>query len=277
MINPNPWTRTLYVNSAFAGASDLRHSGLDALRPLETLRRAVLNAQAGDLIVVGPGHTENVDADEYIKFNLSDLHVRGIGNGDARPKFAHVVNNATVSITAPGVTLENLVFLADASGMVVMVEVAAVDAALIDLFVGQASAHVPFAIALGSLGARCRITRLQARHPIGGGQSCILFASSNDVTIEDCDISGSYAVACIQNNGAASQVIIARNLLENCAANDPVISMSSTTSGRIVDNRCRLATDGGSNWIVAADMDWYENYGVNLDGETGKLIGVVSS
>ncbi len=63
--NPNPWTRTLYVDSGHTRASDLM-VGIDELHPLKTLKQAVTNARVGDLIIVGPGHAETVNVADYI-------------------------------------------------------------------------------------------------------------------------------------------------------------------------------------------------------------------
>ena len=276
--NPNPWTRTLYVDSGHSRAEDKQHTGLDEQHPLKTLQKAVSNARAGDLIIVGPGHTETVDVADYIDFNLADLHVLGLGNGDRRPKFTFkTLTTANMKISAAGVTLENLNFVAGLAAIVQLFDVAAADAAFLGCVIQEDSGHVIDAIVLATDSHRCLIDGLQARQPTSGGQSCIQFPAANDVVITNCDITGHYGIACIENGTAATQVIITGNLLESINDADKCISMHASTSGRCADNRCRNATDGQLSWIVAADMDWFENYGVNLDGETGKLIGTVSS
>lgn len=274
--NPNPWTRTLYVDSGHTRASDLM-VGTDELHPLKTLKQAVSNALAGDLIIIAPGHAETVDVADYIDFDKVDLTIQGLGNGDRRPKFTFkTLTTANMKISAAGVTLENLNFVAGLAAIVQLFDVAAADAAFLGCVIQEDSGHVIDAIVLATDSHRCLIDGLQARQPTSGGQSCIQFPAANDVVITNCDITGDFALACIENGTAATQVIIAGNLLETINSNDKCISMHASTSGRCADNRCRIADDATQTWIVAADMDWFENYGVNVDGETGVLIGSAS-
>ncbi len=277
--NPNPWTRTLYVSSTHSRASDLM-VGTDREHPLATLKQAVAVARVGDLIIVAPAHAETVNAADYIDFNLVDLTVRGIGNGDRRPKFTFDTTTAAdLKISAAGVTLENLNLVTGLASVVQLIDVAAADAALIDMAIHESgSGTVLDAIVLATSSHRCVIAGLQARQPTAGGQSCIQFPAANDVTIEGCDITGDYAVAAIENGAAATQCVIAGNLLESVNAADTCITMHASTTGRIADNRCRIATDAQTTWIVAAAMDWFENYGVNnVPSETGKIIGTASA
>jgi hypothetical protein len=56
--------------------------------------------------------------------------------------------------------------------------------------------------------------------------------------------------------------------------------MVATSTGYIANNLLRTATNdanGFNNAVVGADMQWYENYVVNLDGETGGLVGTASA
>ncbi len=280
-LNPNPWGRTLYVNSAHPRASDVGHSGLDPPQPLQTLQRGVLNAQAGDLIIVGPGHTETVGELDYIDFNLADLTVRGIGNGDRRPKFSFTGGNLIhQTVTAAGLTIENLHYEAASEDVAVGIDFQAPDGVVRDLFVthsGVAGDIFAVCILMSNAAHRCHVIGVQARQPASNPGPCVSSTGPNDIRIEGCDLTGNYLVGGIANGTGATGHVVVNNLVENVRAAVPCIKMSNTTTGRMAGNRCRLANDGGSNWIVAAAMDWFQNYGVNDNGETGKLIGTPSA
>jgi hypothetical protein len=52
----------------------------------------------------------------------------------------------------------------------------------------------------------------------------------------------------------------------------------SAATGHVRYNSCMIATNGQVTWInTVGTLALFENYGVNLGGETGMIIGTASS
>lgn len=108
--------------------SDAAGWGLSPDKPTATIDYAIglCTANQGDLIFVMPGHTESLAT--LITADVAGITIKGLGNGNDRPK---VTVNAVIdgiSITADNVTLENLVFPDPTAAAASMINVAAAKA-----------------------------------------------------------------------------------------------------------------------------------------------------
>jgi hypothetical protein len=66
--------------------------------------------------------------------------------------------------------------------------------------------------------------------------------------------------------------------LENANGVDVNIEGFSAATGQVRYNSCMIATNGQVTWInTPGTLALFENYGVNLGGETGMIIGTASS
>ncbi|MHC4714125.1 MAG: hypothetical protein ACYTAN_12780 [Planctomycetota bacterium] len=274
----NPWGRTLYVNSAHLRSSDVGPDGLDKDHPLNTLVKAISYAQAGDMIVVGPGHTETIST--ALTILVGDLYIRGVGVGLRRPKFTFGATTASMALGVPGgVILENLHFAPGIDSVVFMVLVVGTDCQIIDCYVSDTAAYQALtAIALNATADRTNIVGLRAFQPNAGAAQCVSISSADLVEVRDCYIAGDYSAACCALTAAAVDVLIDHNKLNNLNAVDVCIEGFAGATGLITDNRCRIATDVQTTWInTLGALSLGENYGVNDDGETGVLIGTPSA
>ncbi len=276
--HPSPWGRTLYVNSAHLRSSDVGPDGLGKDHPLNTLARAIALAQAGDMIIVGPGHTETVSTATALDVNVADVQILGVGQGLRKPKFTmDTVVGSTFTVSASGVRLENLHFAPGIDAVSVLVTVTGDDVDIVDCYLSDTAGYQPvIGISVANDADNCRILGLRADDANSLGAECIAIGTGRFCEIRGCHISGDYSAACIKNITAAEQVLIADNYLENLNAIDVCIDMAATGTGRIARNCCRIATDAQTSWISGGDCDLYENYGVNVDAETGVLIGTPS-
>jgi hypothetical protein len=262
------------------------NTGKDPDRPVDSISNAFLlnKVAANGLIIVAPGHSETVTAANGILCDIAGVHVKGYGEGAARPtiNFTTVVG-ADIEIDAANITFENLYF--DATGIDALTGPIDVDAAYFtlrncevlladsggqcsDFLVGDANADY--------LLVKDCIFRASTD---AGPQSAIQVVGSDSPMILNNRIYGDFAASPFENETTAcTRVNISDNKMDNYNANDFCITLVATTDGDIADNRLRIATNGQTSWITPTnDCSLYENYGVNADSETGMLIGTASS
>lgn len=101
------------------------------IRIFETIAEAVAASVAsrGDLILVAPGHAETLTA--VLTVNKAGVHILGLGKGSLVPTIT--VNAAVdgISVTAAGVTIENISFAApETDNATAMINVAAANVTL---------------------------------------------------------------------------------------------------------------------------------------------------
>lgn len=110
-----------YVDSN-TGSDAVSPRGLDRVRPLATLAQAHTNASAGDTIRIFEGHAEALTGAQT--FNKAGLHVEGEGTGAQRPRFTCGGAVAMWDLTAAGVWLENIFFVASTTAPTARVRIA---------------------------------------------------------------------------------------------------------------------------------------------------------
>ena len=273
----------IFVDSS-TGASD--NDGKNPDHPVDSISNAFKKDRvaANGLIVVLPGHSEDVTAANGILCDIAGVHVLGLGEGSARPSinFTTVVG-ADIEVDAANITFENLKF--DATGIDALTGPIDVDAANFtlrncevlladgdgqcsDFLVGDANAD-------DLLVEDC----LFKASADAGPQSAIQIVGSDHPMIKRNVIYGDFAVSPIENvTTACTRVDIAHNDMDNYNANDFCISLVGTTDGSIRYNSMRVATNGQVTWVTTTnDCSLYENYGVNADAETGMIVGTASS
>lgn len=81
--------------------------------PSIALALAEGKASRGDVIIVGPGHTETVTATSIGSALVAGVQIIGLGQGSTRPTLNFAVAGATITVAAAGVTFRNLRFIMD--------------------------------------------------------------------------------------------------------------------------------------------------------------------
>lgn len=272
----DPWGRTLYVRSTHIRASD-NGSGLDPTAPLATLVQAMTNAVAGDQVIVGAGHVETIVSAAQLDVTLDNITILGQGRGSQRPKITvTTIVGAFARVSGDGVVLSNVVLDGGFDAITKLFHVTGDDFVGVDLAVTQSTGQPVNAILL-TAADRGKILGLEAEQAGAGATSCIDCVGGNEIEIAGCRIRGDYGAACVENSATAMVAVdIHDNRLDNVNAIDVCIDLVATTKGWIGRNHCRIATDAQTTWIDAGDCAMFENYGVNNDTETGKLIGTAS-
>jgi hypothetical protein len=274
---PGPWNKVYYVNNAHLNAAAAKHTGQFPANPKSTILEALASCVAGDRIIVGPGHVEDVLTQGGLNVTVANIELLGVGEGDQQPTIrVGGVTAAEMFLTADGCWMDNFKFIPNIDSLAVCVDVKGEDCVLNNCRVVNGTAmQVDVAIVLR--GIRSKVLGLKAYQPVAGASSCINLVTGPMQEVRNCHIYGDYSTACI-NNGATNPatVLLVENYLENLNAVDQCINMNTLANGMIVKNACRIATGGEVTWIDGGDCALFENYGVNDDAETGMLIGTPS-
>jgi hypothetical protein len=274
-----------FVDSAVG--TDSAGYGLHPDAPFATLDFAVgqCTANQGDVIFVLPGHAETIIADSGVDIDVAGVTVIGLGKGAARPTFTFTTNvGADFKLAAANVRAENILFVAGIDALTGPIEVSAADCAVIDCEYrddDDNSYETTDVLVTTTAADRILVDNFKYVHDGGSGgtqiQSVILLAVVDQPEIRNCFIICDGANGGIEA-GAATQVNIHDNRIESTHTNDVCITLASTTTGMVYRNFCKIATDAQTSWITADnDCGLFENYGVNVDAESGVLIGTPSS
>jgi len=275
--------RRFYVSSASATASNAGGYGADPDKPVSTLDYAIglCTENEGDIIYLMPGHAENVASAGAISIDKEGIKIVGLGEGDNKPTFTFITaTTADIDIDADNVTIENVRFVCDIDALAAPIDVNNAYCTIrncefiddgtdntidwIDLVAGSADFTIEDCINKGTATA--------------GNDSFITMAATPNVTIRRCRSYGDFAAANVELTAAATELLIEDCSFENLNAVDVNIEGFAAATGWIRYNSLRIATDGQDTWInTPGATSLFENYGVNNDGETGMLVGTVST
>ena len=266
-----------YVDSGVDGTT-----GVTPATAVGTLDEGVnlCTADAGDVIVVMPGHNEALTAADGVDCDVNGITVIGMGRGQNKPTFDYDNANGEFVIGAHSVTIINLRFRvsANATTKAIDVESAGDDFAIINCEFGYAetaSDEFASAIIVGDTANDGLIKGCTFR---AGGQAAVqaiyIDADIVGITIEDNDIWGDYSKANIFIEEASDDVIIRRNLLFNGTMGGDgeigeveVLEAADSTAGLVANNL--IVSDVATTLLmrVADDMVFMHNVVSDTDGD----------
>lgn len=265
---------TFFVQSTHASATNATGGGRSPDTPFATIDYAVgqCTANAGDVIIVGPGHAETVSAAAGLDLDVAGITIKGIGNGTLQPTVTlDTVITADVDVDAANITVENINFRANFADITAAIDVNSTDFTL----------------------RKCRFTAVAANMNSVIWIQDAAAAGSDRITVEDCvcidrdaantrfinfagtgdghivrrnRLNGDWGTACIGGAGVVTNALIEENYIQNAATDvDSCINFAATASGICVGN---IAFGGAAqaNGITAAGMTKANNYyGVNAE------------
>lgn len=84
-------------------------------RPLSTILVAIgkCAANAGDIIMVKPGHAETISTAAILTMNVAGIAIVGLGSGSNRPTLTFTAAAANIPITAQNMSIQNFLFVAN--------------------------------------------------------------------------------------------------------------------------------------------------------------------
>lgn len=99
-----------FVDSGHTNRADAVGSGTDPNKPFATLDFAIgrCTANNGDVILVAGGHAETVATAAAIACDVAGIHIIGLGEGADIPVFSFSATDATMTVSAASITIENI-------------------------------------------------------------------------------------------------------------------------------------------------------------------------
>lgn len=255
--------RVRFVCNANSAANN-SNSGFDPTAPLSTVDYAIglCTAGRGDVIVVLPGHAENITAAAAIACDVAGVTIVGIGNGRNRPKFTWTTaTTATITITAANVSWFNCVFdLTGFDAVATGFSISAADATFDGCEFDVANATNQAVLGITTTAAANRLVfRNNWVHGTtdAGNTSFFSIVGGDSILIENNHfILASGASAGIIANAttdSTNMVIHNNRILNKTASSTKAIVLTASSTGFITNNRIGILS--GTAPLTAAAMN----------------------
>lgn len=252
------------------------------LSPKATIAGALLQCVAGrgDVIMVKPGHTENLSAAAALTLSVAGVAIIGLGSGITRPKLTFNTSTAAqLVVSAAQVTLQN--FYLDCTGVDAVVSALSVTGADFqflgnDVLLASASAQATAFLTSTAAADRMVIDGNRFRGTSDAGTNAALVIVGGDAhQITNNSFVGAYgsAVGAISNiTTPMTGALIAGNFIQNLTAgNTKAITAVAGSTGSISNNRVQILS--GTAPFTSAAMSWVGgNYYANAVATAGTLI-----
>lgn len=267
-----------------SGTGAAGNAGTDATAPVATIEQAVnlTTASNGDVIVVFPGHAENISAATSLVLDKIGVQVIGLGHGRNRPVLTFTNTAGKIPITGASTRLSNIVFIASVSAVVTGISVEADDVQIDNCYFGFDATGDDFAIMVLVSGKDRLLVRdcHFVAENTAGCNAAIEFTDALDTHIIHNIFEGDYTTAVLNGVTTLSTgVFVIGNFIRN----------SDTTAGVLlttVASSTGLAAynSGGTLYATNITAPWantgllsIENYVVNVVTETAGITPAVAS
>lgn len=242
-------------------------------------------ANAGDTILVLPGHTEAVTATS-INADVAGVNIIGLGVGSAKPTLTFGATSSTINVTAANCKFQNLRLTAGIGDVVTafLHATAAQNTQYIDIeFTASSTFNFINCYTLGAanISDGCKWERNYVRTADAGQLAlCVTAAAHNDLKFYDNYVVHAAAAAGLLTAGAAELLglDVRGNFVQTGQTDGSVgvlvITTGTASSGRIVDNDMKTA-DAAANVAIPIASKVYaaRNYIAGAD-EVGTVIAV---
>ena len=252
--------------------------------PFATIDYAVgkCTANRGDIIMVMPGHSEDIAAATSLVLDVAGIAVIGLGSGSLRPDLNFSATAGSIEIDAADVTIINMTMTADVSAVVVGLNVDADGFTMQNCEFTYNATGDDF-ITMVDIDAfdNASITGCKfIAEDTAGCDEAIRIDDAHNTTFMHNHIYGDFTDGCIIGEGALSN---------NLTISDNSLYNSDTTAGFLLD--CNVASTGlfvnnrmGTLFATAPEtavdpgsLLSAENYVCNAVDESGALVPVTVS
>lgn len=245
------------ANGGFPAGSDTTNNGLSVDKPFATLQAAItaITANAGDLIVLLPGHSETISTATASAINKAGIRIVGVGTGSLRPTFTFAtVVGATMTISAANVQIDNVRFVVGLDNITAMLTITGADVTFLDceFVTNTATLGAAIGILTGATADRLRIERcrfLGAATNTGTTTTAqIDHEAGVDYIVKDSYFTGKMTQS-ITNTATVLRGLIHNNVFV-VATGTKAINMAAASTPMISSNRINVPS--GTAPIVAA-------------------------
>ena len=200
-------------------------------------------AERGDVIIVAPGHTEDVVAAAGIDVDVANVSIIGLGNGDDRPTINFTTaTTADIDIDAANILIENIYFdLTGIDKLAAAIDVNAANFTLknCEILMADSDGQAVNAITTAAAAHNLKILNCKILAPNAGADDGInITGAINGAEIKNCFIAGDFAVAPIHNptGNIATNLLIQDCVLKNDNAGEFALELVSACTGFLVRN-----------------------------------------
>jgi len=221
-------------------------------------------ANKGDVILVAPGHAENLIDAAAIDADVAGITIIGLGAGSNRPTLTFKTSTAAdIDIDAANITFQNLYFdLTGIDGIVAAIDVNAADFTIKDceFLMADSGGQAVNAITTAAAAHRMKVENCIFKSPDAGAEEAIkLLGAADGIIIKNCRIYGDFSVAPIHNptGNIATNILILGNYLQNDQSGDLALELVSAVTGAIINNL--LVTDAIATALDAGSCYCFGN------------------
>ncbi|KKN55755.1 hypothetical protein LCGC14_0579040 [marine sediment metagenome] len=296
-VNVLSESQILFVDGNHTNAlnADDGEHGHSFVKPLATLNYAIslCTANAGDVILVAPNHTETIadtgsasgTATDELVIDVAGITIIGIGKNSARPTFTFngATDAACVITAAQDITISNIIF---AGGLEDIANLMTVDGTSDGLTLdncefrdgGTNVLETVHQINLATGADRVTINNCRFFTTSGGTSTLSNIEVATTVarlTITNCWFRGDVNTDGMidGSGGAGSDIYIANNVLDNLdAATGKTLVLHGSTTGFVGHNTSHAANDGVNPYTIAGVVP-IDNWYTNAEGARAALQG----
>lgn len=259
-------------------------------RPFGTIDYAVgrCTANAGDIIMVKPGHTETVTAAGGLDLDVAGIAVIGLGTGSLRPtvNFTTAVG-ADMDVDAANITVMNVLFTGGVDALTGPIDINAADFNLLDCETRDVTGQATDFIVTDANASRFYISGWKHQGAAAAGaDTAISIVGGDDWVIEDFDLYGNFAVSAIENVTTASNRMRIGGGGRQCYAwtenaADVIVTLVAATTGHVGPNINAMLQDNAANIteaFVGAAAQFFQPINIcNLAGESSMQTNITAS
>jgi len=265
-----------FVSSTQTGASNSEGRGLTPQTSLSTVDYAIgrCTADAGDTIVVLPGHVETLTAAASVALDVAGVSIIGLGVGRQRPIFNYTTAAAaSFNVTAARCAVHNCVFTPiGVDAVTAAINVSGADFVFTgnEMELADATNQAVLGILTAATATRMRIDGNYFHGSADAGTAAaIRHVAGADCVISNNVFRGNYTttLGAIDNTAAVANLIVMGNAIANLTASSTKgIVFHGSTTGQVINNR--IAIRSGTAPVTAAAGDVGGNYYTAAAGVT---------
>ena len=248
-------------------------------RPFATIDYAVgkCTASRGDIIVVMPGHSEDIASATSLVVDVIGVAIIGLGAGSDRPDLNFSATGGIVELDAANVTLYNLTFTADVGAVVVGVNVDANGVTIDNCEFNFNATGDDFLMGL-DVDTVDDFTfsnnKYYAEDNVAGAAQAIRLDAEKRATITNNLFQGEFSAAVILGDAAGEQLTISHNVMTNVdTTGGETIDLNNATTGIISYNSMGTLFDTAPETAFdPGSCLCNENYQCNDENESGTIV-----
>lgn len=273
-----------------SGIGSNNNSGKTKEKPFKTLAYAISKCRsgAGDVIMINPGHIEDLTSAGAINCDKGGISIIGLGNGSDRPTFtAKTTANATFAVSANNVYIANIRVTTDVDELITFFNVTGANCQLVAVdYFETASNKNCISFLTTSTSASGLVLRdcvhVTANAPnsnapwikiVGGNGARIM---DNQFYVTMTNNAGSNAIGVVTT--AATNILIKNNVcVVSGGANSVPIALVASTTGFVVGNYVASPKTNIAGSIAIASCFGALNYASHTVNRNGILDPVADS